>query len=260
MDVASRSVPTETRAPNGHTNAYVLGRDPAVLVDPASRTDALDRLVRERGVEHVLVTHAHPDHVGSVSEYATETDATVWARRGYEERFREAAGADPDRAIADGTTIPAGDGRVRAFDAPGHAPDHIAVVAGADGPICCGDCAVRDGSVVVGSPDGDMRAYLSTLRRTRAMDPPRLLPGHGPPIEDPRSTLERLIRHRLDRERRVLAAVEGSARTIDEVLASAYEKDLTGVRDLARATVVAHLEKLAVEGRLEWDGDRATPV
>jgi hypothetical protein len=83
-----------------------------------------------------------------------------------------------------------------------------------------------------------------------------LLPGHGPVIEAPRATVERLIVHRLDRERRVLAAVEGGARTVAAVCDRAYGKDLTGVRDLAEATVRAHLEKLAVEGRVRYDPGR----
>ncbi|WP_276252727.1 MBL fold metallo-hydrolase [Halomontanus rarus] len=259
MEITCCSVPAMARAPDGRTNVYVLGRDPAVLLDPASRTSELDRLVRDRGVEHVLVTHTHPDHVDAVEEYARETNATVWARAGRTDRFREATGVDPDRVLAEGTGIPAGDGRVEIFETPGHAPDHVGVRAGEDGPICCGDCAVAEGSVVVGAPEGDMRAYLSTLRRLRAMAPPRLYPGHGPPIDDPGATLERLIAHRLERERRIRRAVDDGSRTLAGILDAAYEKDLTGVRDLARATVVAHLEKLAVEGHLEFDGERARP-
>ncbi|QSW98380.1 MBL fold metallo-hydrolase [Haloterrigena alkaliphila] len=260
MDVTRCSVPVATRAPAGETNAYLLGRDPAVLVDPAARTDELDRLVGERAVAHVVVTHTHPDHVGAVDAYAAETDATVWARYGRTERFREATGREPDRTFAHGTTIPLEDGRVRVLDATGHAPDHVALEAGRGGPILCGDCAVREGSVVVGAPEGDMRAYVTTLRRLWAMDPPTLSPGHGPEIDAPRETLERLLDHRSQRERRVLEAVENGARTLEEILDEAYEKDLSGVRDLAKATVRAHLEKLAVEGRLEWNGERATPV
>jgi len=65
------------------------------------------------------------------------------------------------------------------------------------------------------------------------------------------TTLERLVRHRLDRERRVAAAVEAGADGVDTVLAAAYDKDLAGVEDLARATAVAHLEKLARAGRID---------
>ncbi|ELY71553.1 MBL fold metallo-hydrolase [Natrinema versiforme] len=275
MDLVSRSLPVATRAPGGETNAYLLrpstattpdgGRqrsdsdpEPAVLVDPAARTDGLDRLVRDHAVEHILVTHTHPDHVGAVAAYAAETDATVWARYGRTDRFRDATGCEPDRTFTPGTTIPLGDERVRVLDAPGHAPDHVALEAGRGGPICCGDCAVREGSVVVGAPEGDMRAYVTTLRRLWAINPPTLSPGHGPEIDAPRATLERLLSHRAEREARVLEAVTDGSETLEEILEAAYEKDLSGVRDLAQATVAAHLEKLAVEGRVEWDGERAT--
>lgn len=258
MDVVCRSVSVATRAPGGETNSYLVGTDPAILVDPAARTDELDRLVRERTVEHVLVTHTHPDHVGAVDAYAAETDATVWARYGRTDRFRDATGRDPDRTFTPGTTIRLGDERVEILDAPGHAPDHVALEAGRSGPVLCGDCAVREGSVVVGAPEGDMRAYVTTLRRLWAMNPPALHPGHGPEIDDPRATLERLLSHRAEREARVLEAVAAGAETLDEILDGAYDKDLTGVRDLARATVAAHLEKLDVESRVAWDGERAT--
>lgn len=258
MDVVRCSVPATTRAPGGRTNAYLIGTQPAILVDPAARTEELDRLVDQRAVDHIVLTHTHPDHVGAVDAYARETNATVWARYGRTNRFREATGRHPDRELRPRTTIQCDDERVRVLDASGHASDHVALEAGADGPILCGDCAVSEGSVVVAAPEGDMRAYLTTLRRLWAIDPPALHPGHGPVIGTPRETLERLITHRYRRERRVLEAVESGAESLEEILGEAYEKDLSGVRDLARATVRAHLEKLAVEGRLEWDGERAT--
>jgi hypothetical protein len=74
------------------------------------------------------------------------------------------------------------------------------------------------------------------------------------------ATCRRLLTHRLDRERRVRAAVADGATTVDAILDAAYEKDLSGVRDLAAGTVRAHLAKLAVEGSLRWDGERATPT
>jgi hypothetical protein len=80
-----------------------------------------------------------------------------------------------------------------------------------------------------------------------------MVAGTGSDGPTPRESLERLIAHRLRRERSVRSAVRGAAADIDAVLDAAYEKDLTGVRDLARATVLAHVEKLAVEGSVTWD-------
>jgi glyoxylase-like metal-dependent hydrolase (beta-lactamase superfamily II) len=256
MHVERVSVEVPTRAPTGETACYVVGDDPALLVDPPAPDERIER--RLDAVDHVAVTHHHPDHVGSVADYADAADAAVWCHYGRERAFETATGTAPDHTFREGTAIPTGDGEVTVRETPGHAPEHVAFEAG-DG-LLSGDLAVAAGSVVVGDPSGDVRAYLTSLRRVIAMNPDRLYPSHGPVIENVRETCVRLIDHRLDRERRVLAAVEAGNRTVADILDSAYEKDLSGVRDLAGATVRAHLWKLRHEGRVEFDGARADPA
>ena len=258
-------VPVDTRAPTGTTNAYLVD---GLLVDPAAETDALDAAIGRIGVDAVdaiAVTHSHPDHVGGVATYADRTDAGVYAHADHVDRFRAATGVDPDSTFRDGDLL--GSTGVRVLDTPGHAPDHVAFAVeggategGADAPreLLCGDLAVATGSVVVGAPEGDIAAYLESLEGVRDAGYDRLWPGHGPAIDDPENACQRLIDHRLARERRVLEAVGNGATDLDGVLAAAYEKDLSGVEDLARATVRAHLEKLVAEGRVDdsW-GERA---
>ncbi|MBX0286157.1 MBL fold metallo-hydrolase [Halomicroarcula sp. F28] len=258
MDWRRVNVAVESRAPTGETAAYLSEGPDALLVDPADRTPALDDAVSAADVAHVAVTHHHPDHVGAVADYARETSATVWARRGRTESFESATGIAPDRTFAEGTTVPAGDDGVEVLDLPGHAPEHVGFAT--ESGVVSGDVAVAEGSVVVGAPEGDMRAYLSSLRRLHSRNPDALYPGHGPTIDEPRSSCRRLLRHRRGREERVREAVAAGAATPEEILDRAYEKDLSGVRDLALATVVAHLEKLAVEGSLRWDGNQALPA
>jgi ribonuclease/clavin/mitogillin len=257
-------VPVETLAEAGTTNAYLVGTNPAVLVDPAADHPDLRAALADRAVGHVVVTHAHPDHVGGVG--AVADGAVVHALAGRADRFERATGVTPDRTFRPGDAVVAGDGTaLRVLDTPGHAPDHVAFLLESPGdvgppPVLAGDVVVAEGSVVVGAEEGDMRAYLTSLRRLSAHRPPRLFPGHGPVVASPRRAIARLLDHRLDRERRVLAAVRAGAETPDAVVDAAYEKDLAGVREYARSTVVAHLRKLAVEGRVAWDGERAAPA
>ena len=256
-------LPFATAAPEGATNCYLVDDANALLVDPAARTDDLADVVHSDAVDvgHVAVTHHHPDHVGAVAWAVERTDATVWCRAGRESAFEAATGVAADRTFREGTRIETGNGNVTVLDTPGHAPEHVAFsVPYASGEwVVAGDLAVAEGSVVVGAPEGDLRAYLTSLRRLYARAPDRLLPGHGPVVDDPRGTLYRLVDHRLDREARVLAAVERGAGTVSAITDAAYEKDVSHVRALAEATVRAHLEKLAAERRLRFDGERATP-
>lgn len=240
------SLPREG-VPTGSVTAYLHDPPdgPTLLVDPGVAAPALDEAVADVPVDHVAVTHAHPDHAGALARYAD--GATVWAARGHEPRFRAVTGVAPDRTLADGDRL-AG---TRVLATPGHAPDHLAFLT--DEWAVVGDLAVASGSVAVAAPDGDVRAYLASLRRLRLRRPPRLLPGHGPAVDDPLGTIDRLYHHRLDRERRVLRAVRGGARDPDAVLDRAYDADLSGVRAQARGTVVAHLEKLDAEGRVRWE-------
>ena len=255
MRIERIPVEVPTRGPTGDTACYVVGETGGLLVDPAAHDARIDGELDR--VDHVAVTHHHPDHVGAVADVAEAADAAVWCRRGRTDAFAGATGVDPERTFVEGTEIPTGEGAVVVRDIPGHAPEHVAFET--PDALVAGDLAVAEGSVVVGDPEGDMRAYLASLRRVRGLAPDRLLPGHGPVIDDPPATCERLIRHRLDREALVRDAVRDGARDVAGIVDAAYEKDLTGVKDLAGATVRAHLEKLAAEGHVRWDGARVDP-
>jgi glyoxylase-like metal-dependent hydrolase (beta-lactamase superfamily II) len=236
-------VPTES------VNAYLHDPPdgPALLLDPGAEAQSLFDALDDVDIGHVALTHAHPDHAGALARVVAATDATVYAAAGHEDRFRATTDIAPDRSLTDGDRV-AG---ARVLATPGHAPDHLAFLV--DAGAACGDLAVASGSLSVAAPDGDVRAYLRSLRRLRLRDPARLFPGHGPVVDDPRATVDRLYNHRCNRERRVLAAVRAGARDPDETLDEAYDAALGPLREQARATVVAHLEKLAAEGRIVWD-------
>ncbi len=246
MEIDRFPVPSPTRAPTGTTNAYLAD---GFLIDPAARTDALDAAADR--ATHVAVTHTHPDHVGAVADYADSR--TVWSLAGHEDRFEDSTGIAPDETFSEGDSL-AG---LTVLETPGHAPDHVAFSTGE--AVLCGDLAMAEDSVFVGGEGADMAAYLDSLRRVRELDLRTLYPGHGDPIESPRERLDWVIDHRLERERRIREAVEAGDRTVESIRETAYGRDLSGVADLAALTVEAHLEKLAEEDEIEWNGERARP-
>jgi glyoxylase-like metal-dependent hydrolase (beta-lactamase superfamily II) len=143
--------------------------------------------------------------------------------------------------LADGDSF----GPLRAFATPGHTSDHLAFVS--DRVAFTGDAVLGAGSVYIA---GWLAAYLDSLRRLRALDLQLACPGHGPVIEDPAAKLDEYVEHRLDRERRLVAALDAGARSIDAMLDAAWDDAPPQLRPAAAVTLAAHLGKLEEEGRL----------
>jgi hypothetical protein len=77
-----------------------------------------------------------------------------------------------------------------------------------------------------------------------------LAPGHGPPVHDPKAKLDEYVAHRLDRERRLVDALDQGKRSVDELLDAAWSEVPPPLRPAAAVTLAAHLDKLVAEGRL----------
>lgn len=226
------------------TNTWLIGRDPCWVVDPGPEladhvAAVVGAGVARGGVGGIALTHDHGDHAGAAPALREATGAPVAA----------AAGGWPgaDRRLADGDAL----GPLRVHATPGHAPDHLAFVVEDD--CLTGDAVLGAGSVFVQS---DLAAYLDALRRLRAMGLRRLLPGHGPVVDDPAAKLDAVIAHRLEREARLVAALAAGRRTVDELLDDAWSDAPAVLRPAAAWSLGAHLEKLAQEGRLPGGVER----
>ncbi len=207
------------------TNSYVAG---GWVVDPGPADgDHLDALVAAAGggVAGIVLTHDHGDHAEGAAPLAERMGVPV---------------VHP----ADGEEV----GPFTALATPGHSADHVVLLLGR---ICfTGDTVLGTGSVFIGPGEGSLSAYLASLRRLRELDLEVLCPGHGPYVWDPRAKLDEYISHRLDRERRLVAALGDGLRSTDDLLGRAWSDAPAELRPAAALTLAAHLEKLAEEGRL----------
>jgi glyoxylase-like metal-dependent hydrolase (beta-lactamase superfamily II) len=150
-----------------------------------------------------------------------------------------------------GGRFPAGDTTLRVIATPGHAPDHLCFFDEASRDLYCGDLARIGGSVVIpASTGGDLREYLASLQRIRALAPRRLLPGHGPIVEDPIALIDEYLAHRELRDRQILDAVASGARTVEEIVQRVYVGLSPTLKPAASETVRAHLQKLKQDGEL----------
>ena len=101
--------------------------------------------------------------------------------------------------------------------------------------------------------EGSLAAYLDSLRRVRERDLDVIAPGHGPYVWDPAAKLDEYVAHRLDRERRLLEALDNGARTTDELLDRAWADAPPELRPVAALSLQAHMDKLREEDRLPAD-------
>jgi len=231
------------------TNSWIVGREPAWLVDPGPLLDEhLAALIAEidarGGLGGVALTHDHADH--------TEAVPAIRARYPGAPLASAAAHNDADIKLTDGDTF----GPLEAIATPGHAPEHLAFVN--ETAALTGDAVLGEGSVFVSPYPGSLTAYLDALARLKRRELTVLCPGHGPLVEDPRAKLDQYISHRLDRERRLLEALNAGKRSVDELLDDAWSDAPPHLRAAATVTLAAHLDKLQDEGRLPSDVERPT--
>jgi glyoxylase-like metal-dependent hydrolase (beta-lactamase superfamily II) len=199
------------------------------------------------GVERVLHTHPHIDHVGGSQTIDALTelphvvpagsvemlhDYAGYLRRAREEMTRLLSGfgvadgqwdtyfpiddyaeerIDVVRELGDGDTLEVGGETLVAYETPGHADPHLVFHHEAGGTLFSGDLVDPSGRFQYGPLLGDVGAYVESLVRIRDLDPSRLVPMHGPAMEDPRERIE--------------AAIADVERTRDRLLAYREESD-----------------------------------
>ncbi|HEX3553295.1 MAG TPA: MBL fold metallo-hydrolase [Thermoanaerobaculia bacterium] len=253
---------TYTLPPAFTTNAYLLGTEETVLVDPGSPLDAEnERLERAltaardrlgRRVTAIWLTHHHPDHTGGVERLRRFLNVPVLAHPATAERL--AGRLAVDGTLADNQRIVlAGDPpfAVRVLHTPGHARGHLCFLAESHGSVLAGDLVAGLGTIVVDPPEGDMDDYLASLARLADLHPRTLFPAHGPAIQNAVAKLREYIEHRLWREEKVAAAWDQGLRTPGEMLPTVYEDVPKEAYPLAERQILAHLARLRKAGRIE---------
>lgn len=260
---------TPTLPPATHTNCYLVGEGELVVIDPASPYEEeqahLSRVLRElaregRKIREILLTHEHHDHVGGVEALRTEFGVPIRAHRltaqSLEGRVRVDSFLEDDEVIA----LPGPLGlRLRAIHTPGHARGHLCFFEETTGALLAGDMVAGVGSIVVDPPEGDMRDYLQSLRKLRALGVNALYPAHGPAIPDGNAKLDEYVAHREQRERQVISALaQSGGGTPEELVPFVYTDVAPAMYPLAARSLLAILDKLEREGRVTRTGDRRT--
>ncbi|HWA91902.1 MAG TPA: MBL fold metallo-hydrolase [Rhizomicrobium sp.] len=247
------------------TGVYVVGAGDAVaVIDPGpdnpAHVEALKRALDGKRLTHILITHTHSDHSPAAAPLKAWSGAKTFGFGPHgsgkaEEGVKVEEGGDmafvPDVAVRDGEII-AGDGFT--FDCvytPGHTSNHMCYALREEKALFTGDHVMGWSTTVVTPPDGDMAAYMASLKKLIARDEAVLYPTHGGPIRDPKPFLQAYLDHRLEREAQIVACLQGGLDTIPAMVARMYADVDKRLHPAAARSVQAHLIQLAQEGRVE---------
>jgi glyoxylase-like metal-dependent hydrolase (beta-lactamase superfamily II) len=231
------------------TRSHIVGRRHVAIIDPGPSTrshiDAIIDALRgpDDGVAFhavILLTHGHPDHAAGAAALADRLDAEI--------RSVEHGN------LGEGDTVESDSGVLTTLVTPGHTPDHASFWLESERTVFCGDLMMGGlDTALIAPPEGNLREYLASLERIRALRPDRIIPAHGPPIDDADAAIARYIRHRRARCGQVADALANAPPlNTREVADRVYGGEVPGdLREVAVAAVVAYLEYLEEDGTVE---------
>ena len=233
------------------TNTYVVGETDLVVVDPGpaepSHIDAILNCVGDR-LRYVACTHTHPDHSPAAAVLADTTGATLVGRTTADDRHQDLS-FQPVSQIEDDDCVTGEGWTLRAIRTPGHVDNHVCYLLDEEGVVFAGDHIMNGSTVVIVPPGGNMAHYIASLRRLLDYDVKVVAPGHGELIPDCRGEVEKLVRHRLLREAKVVGALSDQAQSLDDLVVTVYDDVDPMMHEWAKLSLLAHLIKLEDERR-----------
>ena len=234
------------------TNTYLLGASRVAVIDPGPVIEAhIRRIIEVAGapIAWILVTHTHPDHSPGARLLAELTGAELVGRPAPEGQHQDAT-FSPDFFLGDAERLETDDFVIEGVHTPGHASNHVCYLETAGNWLFTGDHVIDGSTVVIDPPDGNMKAYIESLQRVRDLGCAALAPGHGDVINDPERVIDWIINHRLERERKVVAALSANpGLTTRELVPYVYKDVDRKLHGWAARSLLAHLEKLVEEKR-----------
>ena len=183
------------------TNCYVChDAGEAVLVDPSCYVEAEQQAVvdyleeNDLTLRHLLLTHAHIDHIFGCAFFAEKYGMAWQMHRGavpFIKRSQEQAvffGTPleppplPEQVLDEGDTISFGEAMWEVLYTPGHAPGSVCFYDAANGFVLSGDVLFMDSIGRTDLPGGSLPTLMASIfqKLIPLGDATTVYPGHGP--------------------------------------------------------------------------------
>lgn len=182
--------------------------DSVTLIDTGAPGSGVEIAAAVRGIDRIVLSHGHVDHVGSAAELRSATGAAVFAGAGDAAAIRGGSALPPpvfedwevpihqrvsadlsdaappvtvDRELVDGDVLDFGGG-AEVLAVPGHTEGSIAIHLPRHGVLFTGDTIANVGAVMLGTFNQDRARTVASFRRLAALDVETACFGHGDPI------------------------------------------------------------------------------
>lgn len=241
------------------TNSYLIGNAAhgVAVIDPGPLLDShIEALIAAAPgpIRWILCTHTHLDHSPAAVMLKQRTGATVYgmpapAFPNQDQTFK------PDHIVTHQEQLDIAGTTIRVLHTPGHASNQVCFLLESQHLLFTGDHIMQGSTVVISPPDGDMIAYLASLRMLLDEKIDYFAPGHGFLMDKPAENVDRILIHRQERENKVIAALKkaGQPATLEVLVKIAYEDTPERLHAVAQKSLLAHLEKLHTDGRAVLD-------
>ncbi|MCP5179569.1 MAG: MBL fold metallo-hydrolase [Pseudomonadales bacterium] len=250
------------------TGTYIIGQGNVAVIDPgpADATHIANLLAAIPGetISHVLVTHTHMDHSPGCALLRQHSDAPTYGF-GPHGAGKIAMGIDveeggdmefaPDHKVVHGQIIDGDGWSIECVYTPGHTSNHLCFQLRSSRSLFTGDHVMGWSTSIISPPDGDMAAYMDSLRLLLDRDDSIYWPTHGPAIEQPKPHVEAFIAHRLERQAQIVECMRKGVTRITDMVPRMYLDTPEFMYPAAGRSVFAALEYMVSTGVAETDGE-----
>ncbi len=246
------------------TGTYIVGKGQVAVIDPGplipEHINSILTSTKNEKITHIFITHTHKDHSEAANYLKEITKAKTYgfgphAKSSYKVKDEYEESGDfsfiPDINLKDLQIIKTDNWSIQSFYTPGHCSNHLCYKLIEENRIFSGDHIMGWSTTVVSPPDGSMSDYMKSLYKISNLESKNLLPTHGPPILEPKKYIDKLIKHRIKRENKILETLASGAKDLEELLSIIYINTDKSLHKAAKRSLLAQLFFLIEKNKIK---------
>lgn len=232
------------------TNTYLIGDEEVTVIDPGPALhEHIEAIIQaSANIKQILLTHTHPDHSPGTRLLQDNIGVPVFALITESSKDQDTT-FTPERILIDGEIIANEYYSIEVIHTPGHASNHLCYLLKDEKLLFTGDHIMDGSTVVIASPDGSMQDYIDSLAKLKEYDLNKIAPGHGELIEEPYAVVDWIIKHRFERESKVIDVLkQHNSGDLNTLVKDIYSDVDSMLHPVAKWSLESHLVKLMDEG------------